>query len=111
MKSFFGLDAGSGGSSNATAAFNDVLNAGEDKDTVVGDVAHSGSGDLSLSVLAGVGGSGDYYGDGGPGGSDNTVEAFGDAMDAGAGDDSLVGDVAHAGDGDVLLTARSRTRR
>ncbi len=91
--------AGSGGSSNAAAAFNDVISAGEDKDTVVGDVAHSGSGNLSLSVLAGVGGRGGYvyYEEGGSGGSDNTLEAFSDMIDGGVGDDTIVGDVRHTG--------------
>ncbi len=102
-------NGGVGGNRNTVGAFNDRLSAGEDKDTFVGDVAHSGSGDLSLSILAGNGGRGYDNRIGGAGGSDNILEAFSDAMDAGAGDDSLVGDVTHSGDGRVYLSAEVGT--
>ncbi len=101
---------GAGGSDNTMEAFNDAIDggAGEDTDTVVGDLAHSGSGNVSLTILAGVGGGGAYTG-GGAGGSDNTMEAFNDSIDAGGGDDSLAGDITHSGDGNVYLSAQVGT--
>ncbi len=56
-------------------------------------MTHSGDGDVGLSAKVGTGGGGIGVGDGG---SDNSAAAFNDTVDAGSGDDFIVGDVAHS---------------
>ncbi len=113
VNNFYG-DGGAGGSDNTVAAFDDRLTAGDDDDTIVGDVRHAGSGSVSLSAKAGSGGDGTIYSyteGGGDGGVDNTVAAFNDRLTAGGGDDTIVGDVTHSGAGDIDLNAECRSWR
>ncbi len=108
LDAFYGEGDGQGGNGNNVLAFNDVLKAGSGNDTIVGDVSHSGSGNVTLSTSAGTGGVGQYdsFG-GGDGGNNNTMGAFNDTIDAGSGNDTIVGDVAHSGDSGTIALALS----
>lgn len=84
---------GDGGSGNQAQAFNDDLRAGLGSDLLVGDVYDSSaSGIIALTASAGVGGQ-PGRAPGGDGGDDNNITAFNDLLQAGAGDDTVIGDV------------------
>ncbi|MBK8176138.1 MAG: calcium-binding protein [Rhodospirillales bacterium] len=107
-----GPSGGAGGGANYAGGFNDLMLGGTGADRVVGDVAlFDSTGALSLSVAAGSGGSvtattNNYYGNGGNGGSTNSVHAFSDDLRGGDGNDWLVGDIEVSNsNGDLSLTA------
>jgi hypothetical protein len=77
-------------------AFDDVLVGEGDLDLMVGDVF--GTGGVRLTASVGRGGGGGYDSRGGGGGSENTMSAFDDTLDGGAGADTLTGDVYSIGD-------------
>jgi hypothetical protein len=90
------------------SAFNDTLSAGPGNDFLVGDVlGASEEGTLELMASASRGGRGDYGGVGGKGGDNNDIAAFNDTLEAGAGDDTLVGDVYANGNKVVELKANA----
>ncbi len=83
-------------------AFGDTMDAGAGDDSLVGDVAHAGDGNVYLTAKAGTAGDvrpddDEYPNLGGDGGNDNTVVVFSDKINAGTGNDTIVGDVHHTG--------------
>ncbi|QLH40789.1 MAG: hypothetical protein HWD60_20160 [Defluviicoccus sp.] len=87
------VDSGEGGPDNQAQAFNDDLRAGLGADLLVGDVYDtSASGLVALTASTGTGGIPSRR-PGGDGGDRGTVTAFNDSLQAGSGDDTVVGDV------------------
>ncbi len=99
---------GDGGSNNSANVFNDTIAAGAGKNTVAGDVLVLEGGTVALSAAAGFGGdlapgtAGSY---GGRGGDNNHAASFNDEIDAGADEDTIVGDVLALAGGRVALSA------
>ncbi len=90
---------GAGGNDNNVFGFDDRLAGGTGDDTLIGDLASDQTtGSIDLSALAGQGGGDGEGGDanGGRGGDHNWVGAFNDRLDAGDGQDLLVGDLSVA---------------
>ena len=89
-------DSGDGGDGNQVHAFKDQLVGDVGSDLMVGDVYDVGSiDDMVFNAFAGSGGDG---APGGAGGNSNIVDAFGDALFSGPGNDQLIGDAFQVSD-------------
>ncbi|MBK8175881.1 MAG: hypothetical protein IPK66_11625 [Rhodospirillales bacterium] len=88
------VSGGAGGEGNHVAALCDMLDGGDGNDWLAGDVgAENSSAHVTCEIDVGTGGDGSSA-PAGAGGDGNLVDVSNDRLTGGAGDDTLIGDIA-----------------